>query len=232
MNKSLLTNVISAVVFVASYFCPEFIGQKAVVHASIFALSGAATNWIAIHMLFEKIPGLYGSGIISLRFEQFKEGIRSLIMENFFTQDNFVKVTQETLPHKIEPELVMNKIDFDKVFEGFVRVITSSSYGSLLSLFGGKKALEPLHEPFKNEMKRQVSDIVSDIDIAAVLQKETDFNTFRSKINTMVNTRLNELTPRRVKEIIEEMIRNHLGWLVVWGGIFGALIGFVSAVLL
>ncbi|MBF8247533.1 MAG: hypothetical protein HW374_333 [Bacteroidetes bacterium] len=163
-----------------------------------------------------------------LLFEHFAD----LDHKNFFTEENFAKVTQETLPHSIEPELVINKIDFDKVFDGFVRVITSSQYGSMLSLFGGKKALEPLSEPFKKEMKVQVSDIVSNIDIAAILQKETDFNVFRSKIDTMVNTRLNELTPRRVKEIIEEMIRKHLGWLVVWGGIFGALIGFVSVAML
>jgi hypothetical protein len=28
-----------------------------------------------------------------------------------------------------------------------------------------------------------------------------------------------------VKEIIQTMIRQHLGWLVVWGGVFGGLIG-------
>jgi len=48
----------------------------------------------------------------------------------------------------------------------------------------------------------------------------------------MVNARLNELSPQHVKEIIEDMIRKHLGWLVVWGGVFGALIGFFSAILL
>ena len=229
MNKSLLTNVISAVVFIVSYFSPEFIGQKAFVKASIFAFSGAITNWLAIHMLFEKIPGLYGSGIISLRFEQFKEAIRSLIMENFFSEGNFSTVTQNALPDKIQPELVIDKIDFNKVFDGFVTVISNSSYGSMLSLLGGKKALDPIKEPMKNEMKRQVSDIVSNIDIASIMPKGADFSSFRSKINAMVNTRLNDLTPKHVKMIIEDMIRKHLGWLVVWGGIFGALIGFVCA---
>ncbi len=232
MNKSFLTNFLSVAIFIGVYFCPAFFGKKTIINASLFALSGAATNWIAIYMLFEKVPGLYGSGIITLRFEQFKDEIHSLIMENFFTEENFVNVTQESLPHSIEPALVINKIDFDKVFDGFVRVITGSQFGSMLSLFGGKKALEPLSEPFKNEMKVQVSDIVSNIDIASILQKETDFNVFRSKIETMVNTRLNELTPLRVKEIIEKIIRKHLGWLVVWGGIFGALIGFISAAML
>lgn len=27
-----------------------------------------------------------------------------------------------------------------------------------------------------------------------------------------------------VKEIIQKIIREHLGWLVVWGGVFGRLI--------
>jgi len=232
MNKSFLTNLIAALVFVITYFSPEFFGKKETVQASLFALSGALTNWLAIHMLFEKIPGFYGSGIIALRFEQFKAGIRSLIMENFFTRENFTKVTQETLPHKIEPELVMKQIDLDDVFSGLITVVKKSSFGGMLEMFGGKNALEPLREPFKGEMEKQITDIVSNIDIASVLQQETDFEKFRSRIDTMVNARLNELSPKHVKEIIEEMIRKHLGWLIVWGGVFGGLIGFITAVFL
>jgi hypothetical protein len=39
-------------------------------------------------MLFEKVPGLYGSGVIPARFEDFKDGIRELIMQQFFTEEN------------------------------------------------------------------------------------------------------------------------------------------------
>lgn len=229
-NKSFLTNLISAVVFGVSYVIPQFPGRNALMLASLFALSGALTNWLAVYMLFERIPGLYGSGIIALRFDQFKESIRSLIMENFFTRENFVKVTQNTLPHTIQPELIMDKIDFDKAFRGFVAVIKNSSFGGMFTLFGGEKAIEPMREPFKKEFERQASEILRNIDVAAVLQKETDFEIFRSKISSMVDTTVNELTPQRVKEIVEEMMRTHLGWLVVWGGVFGALIGFISAV--
>ncbi|MDR4509880.1 MAG: DUF445 domain-containing protein [Candidatus Brocadiaceae bacterium] len=232
MNKSLMTNLFSAIFFGIFFISPEFFGKKALSHASLFALSGAFTNWLAVYMLFERIPGMYGSGIISLRFEQFKEGIHSLIMENFFTEENFSKVTREALPHEIKPELVLSGIDFDKIFLGFVSVVKSSSFGGMLDMFGGDKILEPLREPFKNEFEKQVVGFVSDIDIGSVLQKETDFETFRSKIDVMVNERLNELSPKQVKEIIEEMIRNHLGWLVVWGGVFGAIIGFISTILL
>jgi len=32
-----------------------------------------------------------------------------------------------------------------------------------------------------------------------------------------------------VKKIIENMIQKHLGWLVVWGGVFGGLIGLITS---
>ncbi len=231
-NKSFITNVTAAGVLGIVISSPGFTGRSILIMASLFALSGALTNWLAVYMLFEKIPGLYGSGIITLRFEEFKRSIRSLIMENFFTEENFAKVTSDALPHTIQPELVMNTIDFDKAFDGFMSVVKNSSFGGMMSLFGGKKTLEPLRQPFKAEFERQAAEILSSVDIASILQKETDFETFRSKIGTMVDNRLHELTPQRVKEIIEDVIRNHLGWLVVWGGVFGALIGSVSTLLL
>ena len=84
MNKSLVTNLIALLITLSGYF---FV-QPIVFSVGVFALSGAFTNWLAVHMLFEKVPGLYGSGIIPARFEEFKLGIRQLIMEQFFTQEN------------------------------------------------------------------------------------------------------------------------------------------------
>lgn len=232
MNKSLLTNLIAAAVCGGTYACPEFTGKQTLFVSGLFALSGALTNWLAVHMLFEKVPGFYGSGVISLRFEEFKAGIRSLIMENFFTEENFAKISREALPHEIEPDLVMNKIDLDKVFDGFMSVVKASSFGSMLDMFGGTEALEPLRDPFKEKFKGQLSGILSNIDISSVLQQEIDFEEFKSRIGDMVDARMNELTPKHVKEIIADMIRQHLGWLVVWGGVFGAFIGLLSTLIL
>ena len=49
------------------------------------------------------------------------------------------------------------------------------------------------------------------------------------QIGHIIDQRLAELTPQHVKTIVEDMIRQHLGWLVVWGGVFGGLIGFIVA---
>jgi hypothetical protein len=51
-------------------------------------------------------------------------------------------------------------------------------------------------------------------------------------IETIVTARLQELTPLMVKEMLHNLMREHLGWLVVWGGGFGGLIGVASVFLL
>ena len=66
LNMSSVTNLISLLIWVTGYFVPVY--GDIVVATGAFALSGAATNWLAIHMLFEKVPGLYGSGVIETRF--------------------------------------------------------------------------------------------------------------------------------------------------------------------
>jgi hypothetical protein len=53
----------------------------------------------------------------------------------------------------------------------------------------------------------------------------------RSEIDLLMTEKLLELTPERVRDLLEEVIRTHLGWLVVWGNVFGSLIGLVSVIL-
>ncbi len=83
MNKSLLTNAIALMVFIAGFVVPASY-QPGAQYRELFALSGGVTNWLAIHMLFDRIPGFYGSGVIPARFEEFKSGIKTLVMESVF----------------------------------------------------------------------------------------------------------------------------------------------------
>ena len=232
MNKSLLTNLIAGGLFLIAYLSPPFLGQSHLTQASLFALSGALTNWLAVHMLFEKVPGLYGSGIIPLHFEAFKSGIRSLIMDNFFTKENFAQFTKETMPATIPAEWVAQQVEFDQWFEGFVTVIKNSSFGGMLGMIGGEEALQPLRDPLEEEFHKQLKDLLSTIDLSTIVNTGSDFEEFRPKVERMIDKRLAALTPEQVKEIIDAMIREHLGWLVVWGGVFGGLIGLISALVL
>ena len=85
-NKSLTTNIAAISIIAVSYLLPKY--NEIIYLIGLFALSGGITNWLAIHMLFEKVPFFYGSGVIPSRFEEFKLGIKHLVMTEFFTTQN------------------------------------------------------------------------------------------------------------------------------------------------
>ena len=53
-------------------------------------------------------------------------------------------------------------------------------------------------------------------------------DSFRPTVENLVKGKLDQLEPEEVKSILEDMIREHLGWLVVWGGVFGGVIGVAA----
>ncbi|MFB1014968.1 MAG: DUF445 domain-containing protein, partial [Alteromonadaceae bacterium] len=121
MNKSIITNLIALVCTIAGYF----LDQHIVFTIGLFALSGAITNWLAVHMLFEKVPGLYGSGVIPARFEDFKIGIRSLMMDQFFTKENIERFLSDNSgkPSTIDLSPIIAKADLAPAFDSLVDVI-------------------------------------------------------------------------------------------------------------
>ena len=231
MNKSMITNVIALVCTIVGYL----IAQPILFTVGLFALSGAITNWLAVHMLFEKVPGLYGSGVIPARFEEFKAGIRNLMMEQFFTEDNIDRFlsNRSGKASAIDLTPIIKKVDLSPAFDSLVDVIENSSFGGMLAMFGGSEALQPLKEPFVEKMQQAVADITSTEEFNSLLREELEqpnvIAGMRDKVSDIIEKRLNELTPELVKEIIQTMIRKHLGWLVVWGGVFGGLIGLIAA---
>jgi len=71
LDKNILPNLAAIALIIIGLLLPGSVGTV-VFYTGLFALSGAVTNWLAVHMLFEKVPGLYGSGVIPTHFEEFK----------------------------------------------------------------------------------------------------------------------------------------------------------------
>ena len=221
MNKSLITNLLSILIIIVGYIYQE--NYPFIIITGVFALSGSITNWIAIHMLFEKIPLLYGSGVILDKFEDIKLGIKNLILQELFTE---TQINDFLLDNKVSAsETIINKIDFDKVFLGLVEAIEGSQLGGMLVMVGGRKALDPLKDPFTKKLKIIIEDFVTEN-----TSNENSSETTASlllKIENILDTRLADLSPEDIKIIIQKMIKEHLGWLVVWGGFFGGFLGLV-----
>ncbi len=230
MNKSLVTNGVALLIVIVGFL----IQNNIILTVGLFALSGAVTNWLAVHMLFEKVPFLYGSGVVENRFEEFKSSIHTLIMNQFFTKENLDKFfTSEMQSNKkLDLTNVIEKTDFSIAYESLKSAVMESSFGGMLGMFGGEKALEPLKEPFTKKMKTSINTIVHTDTFQSLIQetlKSSDISEdMGKKIDDVVQKRLDELNPKMVKELVQHIIKEHLGWLVIWGGVFGGLIGFIS----
>lgn len=236
MNKSFLTNLIAVILIIVGYFLP--VGREQVLSVGFFAFSGAITNWLAVYMLFEKVPFLYGSGVVPNRFEEFKAGIKSLIMTQFFNQENldrFFKQEEELIVSTLNFESVLDSFNFDKLFKALVDSVMESSFGSMLGMFGGANALGALKEPFIVKTRTTILEMTQEETFVKTLNDSIMLShgqdKMLEKIEVVIDQRLGELTPQMVKEIIQEMIQKHLGWLVVWGGVFGGLIGLAMSLL-
>jgi len=231
VNKSLTTNFIALACTLLGFI----LNNHVVYTIGLFALSGAITNWLAIYMLFEKIPFLYGSGVIPARFEDFKTAIRKMMMEQFFTKENIDRFlsTGSGAASSIDLSPVIEKVDLIPAFNSLVAVIEESSFGPMLAMVGGNEAIQPMKEPFIKKMKVSIQEITQSEQFNSLLREELEqpnmIANMQEKVSDIIEKRLNELTPQLVKEIIQAMIKKHLGWLVVWGGVFGGIIGLIAA---
>lgn len=233
MNKSLVTDLISIILIGISFLAIPY--QHIFLYTGLFALSGALTNQIAIHMLFEKVPLLYGSGVIPLRFEAFKTSIKELMMNQFFTKEQ-LNTFFEKEEKKIDLTPIIENTDFSPAYDALTKTVMESQFGGMLGMFGGEAALETMRDPFTNKLKTAVTTIVQsdgfNHELSKNLQKSSLSDDMLISIETMIDKRLEELTPNMVKEIVQNFIKEHLGWLVVWGGFFGGLIGLISSFIL
>ncbi len=232
MDKGWSTNIIALGLVGGSYLADGQIAD-AIRSAGLFALSGAVTNQLAIHMLFEKIPFLYGSGIILDRFESIREALKTLIMEQFFSPEKieaFVQSQERTLD--LTP--IIEQTDFTPAYDALVLSVMESPMGGMLGMFGGETLIAKLKEPFMAKIKRSTIEISQSDSFMRALNTHLHegSSTLAQTIGEIVELRLSELTPLMVKEMLFGLMKEHLGWLVVWGGVFGGAIGIASVFLI
>ncbi len=234
MSKSLFTDIISILLIALSFAVPPAY-HDILLFTGLFALSGAITNQLAIHMLFHRVPFLYGSGVIEKNFATFKSSIHTMIMKQFFNKEQLAHFfTKEE--QKIDLAPLVEGADFSPAFDALSKTVMESKFGGAINMFGGEEALEGLREPFGKKLKSAVISIVSSDSFKAQLDHHIQHSALSddmiNSVDTLITERLDDLTPQMVKELVQEFIKEHLGWLVVWGGIFGGIIGCTSSLFL
>lgn len=120
-SKSLITNILSALLFIAGMYSPLY--SETLKAIGMFALSGALTNWIAVHMLFEKIPLLYGSGIIPKKFKEFKDSIENMIASEFLQASRLKK----DLDLSLVVDNIRKQVDPNTLVDDLIEAVYNSS---------------------------------------------------------------------------------------------------------
>ncbi|MCL4431110.1 MAG: DUF445 domain-containing protein [Epsilonproteobacteria bacterium] len=232
MDKGWVTNFI-AIGFVGGSYMVQGEAANAIRSAGLFALSGAVTNQLAVHMLFEKIPFLYGSGIILDRFESIREALKTLIMEQFFSTEK-IEAFVQSQERSINLAPIIEQTDFTPAYDALVLSVMESPMGGMLGMFGGETLIAKLKEPFIAKIKRSTIEISQSDSFMNALNAHMheESGVLTQTIGDIVESRLAELTPLMVKEMLHGLMKEHLGWLVVWGGVFGALIGLIASLLI
>ncbi|MEM7232458.1 MAG: hypothetical protein AAF517_09805, partial [Planctomycetota bacterium] len=251
VDKGTFSNLASAGTLVTSYFLPESEARSVLLSAGMFAFSGGVTNSLAVKMLFDRVPGLIGSGVIQNRFKEIRQEIKDLILTQFFSEGDlrqfleankdsldlsrYVKTDGDNNPVRqfVEQnwERFASAETLKPVISNQVDKLFQSPVGSLLQMVG-RGSLENLAEgfvtSFAEEMKGRVLEASENIDVSgSAIELDVDqvVNDLRVKVDDLLEQRLAKLEPSDVKQMMEDVIRNHLGWLVVWGNVFGGLLG-------
>ncbi len=238
-HASLITNLSTAAMAAIGFSMPQLPAAYLLQQVGLFGFSGGITNWLAVHMLFEKVPGLYGSGVIPNRFEEFKSTIKQLMLKEFFDKQHIERFfLQQTMADTSAPQAdqtmatqIAAKVDYDTLFDKLVQAIVESPLGGMLSFVGGAQALQPMREPVKLKLQEMIAELAE-----KHLSPNSDessgssfIDSLRDKVEAMIDSRLAELSPSQVKTMVQQIIAEHLGWLVIWGGVFGSLMGLVAA---
>eukprot|EP00033_Pygsuia_biforma_P000927 GCRY01001067.1.p2 GENE.GCRY01001067.1~~GCRY01001067.1.p2 ORF type:complete len:335 (-),score=40.31 GCRY01001067.1:1387-2391(-) len=199
----------------------------------LFGFAGGVTNWLAIKMLFDRIPFLYGSGVIPHRFKEIRETVKNVMLATFFDpafMEKYLRTKSTTLiahfDFNAQLQNLLESDNFDHLLDEKLVDLSQRPEGMWLGMMGlSMDQLKPMIKPF-------VASIGGDF--VPLLLKNfdplefVDVHTLRAEVDTMMTVKLEELTPEIVKRLLEIVIRTHLGWLIVWGNVFGACIGLVS----
>jgi len=90
----------------------------------LFGFAGGITNWLAVQMLFDRVCGLPGSGVIPRRFREIRQVVKDTIMRTFFDgpylqQYMDAKMESLTASADLGPKLaaVLESPEVDKILD-------------------------------------------------------------------------------------------------------------------
>lgn len=239
-HKGNVANIISLVIMIIGLIMNWTIGDgdatRYVLSIGLFGFSGGITNWLAVKMLFDRVPFLYGSGVIPRRFKEIRTTVKDTIMKSFFDEEYLRSyITEKIKDFDIDKRIndMMSSPKTDKIIDEKLNAALSRPEVSMMMMMMGinmqPAMLAPMLKPFVLTLGKEIGPLLKD-ELFGEDSSLMNVARVREEIDALMESRLQLLTAPMVKELMEDVMRKHLAWLIIWGNVFGALIGFLSAI--
>ena len=230
-EKGRVSNATSLVLLVAGLvFAERTVWGEWVLAAGLFGLAGGITNWLAVKMLFDRVPLLYGSGVIPNRFREIRQTVKDLIMVHFFDEEHLQRFFADQVRSRPESEKLESLLaelleseEGDGIIRRQLEEMQSTPAGMMLNMVG-TETIAPLVKRFVSGVAAGLAPLLE----ARLAPGAMEVGFLRSQVEQLLAAKLEELTPHVVKTMMEDVMREHLGWLIVWGNVFGGLIGILA----
>jgi len=157
-----------------------------------------------------------------------------MVMETFFEPKFLEKQLRERLSKYANSDAareavssLMSTPEFESALDEKLNQFGSGMTGTMLKMLGlDPMVMKPYVKPFVEGVAEDCAPFLAQM----LAEGNLPVLQLRDEVDRLMEERLKELTAEKVKALVEDIMREHLGWLVVWGVIFGIVIGIVCVV--
>lgn len=197
----------------------------------LFGFSGGMTNWLAIRMMFDKIPFLIGSGILLKHFIEIRENVKKTTMETYFDAGHITSYVQQ------KTEMILSALQLEESIRDIIRSpevqqliedkiddMYETPEGMVLGMMVNKEKMKTSIMPSIENIGGDIVPLVSQMIRSSEHLTEENL---REKIDEMITSKLVEMSPEFVIGVVKDMVETELGWVIIWGNIFGGMLGII-----
>jgi uncharacterized membrane protein YheB (UPF0754 family) len=199
----------------------------------LFGFVGGLSNWFAAEMLFIKIPFCFGSGVFIRHYKSIRTCLQKLVLKYVFdagSLQQYVNSEQSEITKVLNLDermrvLVQPESAKKLVTERLRRWRRSKEAVSLFMMGVDPERLKGFLEPRLLQLAEELSPVLSK---SMCRSHDVDAVRIQQEVERLVEKKIPTVSAKMINQILAVMIRKDLSWLVVYGCLAGAAIGFIT----